>query len=87
MAALDTLSYEYNAKGGQIPDALHRDCREDQGRCYEAPVVVPCWVSRGEVHQYRNEQFKNKCFEVSMNISGDNNLFSLRIFILFHFVV
>ena len=30
---------------------------------------------------------KNECFEVSMDISGDNYLFSVRIFIVFHFVV
>ena len=32
-------------------------------------------------------QFKYECFEVSMDISGDNYLFSVRIFIVFHFVV
>ena len=32
-------------------------------------------------------QFKNKCFEVTTDITGDNYLSSVRIFILFHFVV
>ncbi len=56
-------------------------------RFIEAKATISCNDKQCVRTSVSYAQFKNKCFEVTMDITGDNYLFSVRIFILFHFVV
>ena len=56
-------------------------------RFIEAKATISCNDKQCVRTSVLYAQFKNKCFEVTMDITGDNYLSSVRIFILFHFVV
>ena len=70
---------------------------ESAGNSIINPIVIARFIEAKATISFNDKQcvrtsvlyaqFKNKCFEVTMDITGDNYLSSVRIFILFHFVV